>query len=155
MRFACSLQVFASLFFAFFAYFRFKFFASIRFNTVAYKNFQCEWRNAKSVTPINPPLHPNCPNLFERSFLKSDTVCVLSCLGGCVRNSPSAPPPPNPLLWGKGEEGIIIFDVLNSLLNQIQIFFKDITMQLHSGAKLFGSVIVLYIELTSKYHIVA
>jgi hypothetical protein len=29
-------------FFAFFDYFRFKFFATIRFNTVAYKNFQCE-----------------------------------------------------------------------------------------------------------------
>jgi hypothetical protein len=40
-------------------------------------------------------------------------TCVLSCLGGCVRNSPSVPPP-NPLLGGKREEGIIIFEVLNT-----------------------------------------
>ncbi len=57
---------------------------------------------------------------------------------------------PHLLLWGKGEEGIIIFDVLKILIAD---FFKDITMQLHSGAKLFGNVIVLCIESTSKYHI--
>jgi hypothetical protein len=34
-------------------------------------------------------------------------------LGGVWETHPP-PPPPNPLLWGKGEEGIIIFDVLNT-----------------------------------------
>jgi hypothetical protein len=37
------------------------------------------------------------------------------------------PPPPTPCSGGRVRRGIIIFDVLNSLLNHIQIFFKDIT----------------------------
>ncbi len=76
MRFASSIR---------FGFFRFLFIFASNFsqlfalNTVVSTNIQCEWRKTKSVslTPINPPPHPNCPNLLERLCLKSDTLCVL------------------------------------------------------------------------------
>ncbi len=37
-----------------------------------------------------------------------------------MRNLPLPPTPLNPLLWGRGEEGIIIFDVLNTYYSQEQ-----------------------------------
>ena len=36
-----------------------------------------EWGKAKSVTPINLPPHPNCPNLLKRYPLKSDMCSLL------------------------------------------------------------------------------
>ncbi len=65
MRFACSLQVFASLFFAFFAYFRFKFFATIRFKHSCIQEFLVWMKERKVSIPHKSPASPQLPKFVE------------------------------------------------------------------------------------------
>ncbi len=121
-------------------------------NTVASKNFRCEWRNTKSVTPINPLPHPNCPNLLERHSLKSDMSSLLSIEQTTHRNQNN-----DQLYWNAWILLCIVVDPWHFGMNldsRIQItdlwirilLFMQVVDKMPTKNKFFYKVLCLYIS---------